>query len=93
MLFQLANLILHCFENNGQEVVILACKQLPLCSFQVSVLWLWPCMCPAQGWGVLPKPVPLGFCGVLTQPWVYLDLFALAFASLPGENPASCSAH
>lgn len=34
-------------------------------------LAMWPqgpCMCPAQEWGVLPRPVALGFCGVLTQP-------------------------
>lgn len=36
----------------------------------------------SQEWCVVPEPVALGFYEASTQPFVYLDLFALAFAFL-----------
>lgn len=88
MLFRLASLILHCFENNRQEVVILACKQLPLCSLQVSVLWLWPCgrrdpACVQLGSGEfspnLQLWVSVGHSLSPRSTWIYLLLHLLPY--------------
>lgn len=41
----------------------------------------------SQEWGLVPEPVAPGCYEVLTQPFVCLGLFAVAFASSPGINP------